>query len=146
MTAPPVIRSVQKIIYALWPPQTYVCDTQPDGNPLIAYCTEHDMIYRFGEEELIHVSNEDNLCNLSGDKLYKAIAEASIEMDTHLTKYLPQITGHPSLIRIACNIARYHLYGDAVTEHIKKHYIHSINFLKHISKGDISLGPMSMSV
>ena len=44
------------------------------------------------------------------------------------------------LVRLACDIARYHLYDDRATEQVAKRYNDAIKFLALVSKGDVQLG------
>lgn len=74
-------------------------------------------------------------------KVTTAITDAQAEIDGYLTSYLPLVIVSGNLVRIACDIARYYLYDDAVTEPVQTRYDQAIKYLSQVAKGQISLGP-----
>ncbi|NOR70973.1 MAG: DUF1320 domain-containing protein [Methylomarinum sp.] len=106
------------------------------------YCTRQDMIGRFSEEELIQLTDNDNLDVIDDSVLNLAIDDAGAEIDGYLAKYdLPLTTVPAVLVRLCADIARYFLYDDAAPERVKDRYDAAIKFLLNVSKGTISLGP-----
>jgi len=110
----------------------------------VGYAAKQDMIDRFGETELVQISNKDaaGATSIDDPALEKALADASAEIDGYLAgRYtLPLANPPPVLKRNACDIARYHLYDDRVTEQVQKRYDSTIAYLRSVGKGDISLG------
>jgi phage gp36-like protein len=106
------------------------------------YCAKQDLIDRFGENELVALTDRDNLNVINETVLTQAITDASAEMDGYLGgRYeLPLITIPPVLKSLCCNIARYKLYDEEASEQVTKRYDGSIKFLFSVSKGEISLG------
>lgn len=106
------------------------------------YCTQQDMIVRFGEAELIQLTDNDNVGELNTDVLTRAISDANAEIEGYLSsRYSAPVTPVPTtLVRVACDIARYYLYDDMATEHVSKRYNDSVAFLKGVARGDISIG------
>lgn len=106
------------------------------------YCTEEDMIHRFGEDELIQLTDKNNVGGLNTDVLTRAISDANAEIEGYLSsRYSAPVTPVPTtLVRVACDIARYYLYDDMTTEHVSKRYNDSVAFLKGVARGDISIG------
>lgn len=100
------------------------------------------MIDRFSELELIQLTNLDNSVGIINDTvLNQAISDAEAEINGYLTAYtLPLTTVPANLVRIACDIARYYLYADAVTPRVQDLYDSALKFLLLIGKGVISLG------
>lgn len=110
----------------------------------MSYATKQDMIDRFGETELVQITNqEDHAAETIDDSvLNQALADADAEIDGYLIgRYaLPLASVPATLKRNACDIARYHLYDDRVTEQVQKRYDNVIAFLRMLAKGDASLG------
>lgn len=105
------------------------------------YCAKQDMIDRYGAEELIQLTDRAGTGVIDDAVLNQAIADSGAEIDGYLaTRYeLPLTVVPPVLVRIACEIARYHLYDDAATDTVKDRYDNSVRFLRSLAKGDVSL-------
>lgn len=109
----------------------------------MAYATAQDMIKRFGEEELIDLTDRDgSLGSIAAPVLDQALADASAEIDGYLGgRYkLPLATVPAVLIRICCDIARYQLYDERANEQLQTRYQDSIKFLRSLGKGELNLG------
>lgn len=106
------------------------------------YITQQDMIDRYGEEELIQLTDHNNLREINTDTLDRAIADAEGEVDGYLAgRFSAPITPVPKvLVRITSDIARYYLYDDMAPEHISKRYDNAVKFLKGIANGTVNLG------
>lgn len=110
----------------------------------MGYAVKQDMIDRFGETELVQLTNKDNNAATSIDDpaLEQALIDASAEIDGYLSgRYALPLANVPQVLkRNACDIARYHLYDDRVTEQVAKRYESTVAYLRSVGKGDISLG------
>lgn len=108
----------------------------------MSYCSQQDLIDRFDENELIQLTDRDNLGAINTAVLGQAIADARAEIDGYLAGRhdLPLASVPVVLVRSACDIARYYLYDNAVTEQVEKRYDAVIRFLEQVSRGKISLG------
>jgi len=106
------------------------------------YCTKQDLIDRFGQDELVDLTQLNNTGVIDETVLGQAIADASAEMDGYLGgRYqLPLDTIPPVLKALCCNVARYNLYDEQASEQVTKRYDAAIKFLFSVSKGEISLG------
>jgi phage gp36-like protein len=100
---------------------------------------------RFGLDELIQ--RTDKFAPYTGavvtDVLDRTIADADAEIDGYVgTRYaLPLAEPVPAvLVPIACDIARYRLYDDAVPDIVRKRYEDAIARLKDIAAGRLVLG------
>lgn len=109
----------------------------------MSYAVKQDLIDRFHAGELIQITNpEDPTAVAINDVVLDgALADAAAEIDGFLMgRYtLPLVTVPTALRRIACDIARYHLYDDRATEQVQKRYDDAVRFLRDVSKGDINL-------
>ena len=102
------------------------------------YCTQQNLVDRFGETELIQLTDRDNIGVIDTSVLARAITDAGCEMDSYLTGYsLPLATVPDNFERIACDIARYYLYDNLMAEQVKARYESCIRYLKDVSKGKL---------
>lgn len=109
------------------------------------YTTPTLLADRFGSDELIQ--RTDKFPPFTGAivdvVLDRAIADADAEIDGFVgARYalpLPDPVP-PVLVPIACDIARYRLYDDAVPDIVRQRYEDAIARLKDISAGRLSLG------
>lgn len=107
------------------------------------YCTKQNLIDRFGEQELIQLTDHDMTAGAIVDAvLNRAIDDATAEINGYLTAYtLPMAVVPANLERFACDMTRYYLYDDAVTDLVKARYDAAVKYLTQIAKGIISIGP-----
>ena len=106
------------------------------------YCTQQDLIDRFGEAELIQLTDRNQLGLIDGQVTDRAIGDASAEIDGYLAgRYdLPLMETPQTLVRMACDVARYYLFDDRAPEQIKTRYDNAIRYLNAVAKGDINIG------
>lgn len=107
------------------------------------YATQQDLVDRFGETEVIQLSDRANAGAIDVAVVAAKLADADAEIDSYLQgRYTLPLSPVPlTLQRIACDIARYHLYDDRPTEYVAKRYDAAIAFLRAVAKGDVQLGP-----
>ena len=107
------------------------------------YCTQQNLIDRFGQPELIQLTNKADAAGtiINTTVLNAAIADADAEIDGYLAAYVPLTIIPANLVRIACDIARYYLYDDLVTEQVRARYKDGIAYLMKVAEGKISIGP-----
>ncbi|MDR1063049.1 MAG: DUF1320 domain-containing protein [Azoarcus sp.] len=117
------------------------------------YATCKDMVARFGETELIQLTDREHVPPSCLDRrlLDTALADAQAEIDSYLAKrYCLPLTGCQNgsgglgaprvLVRLACDIARYHLHDDLAPEHeVRRRYLAVIDVLAAIADGNILL-------
>lgn len=106
------------------------------------YCTQQDLVTRYGEDELIQLTDKQHTGQLDTDVISSAIADADSLIDSYLgSRYSLPINPVPrSLLRIACEITRFYLYEDLSTDEVKDRYEKAVMSLKAISKGEMSIG------
>ena len=108
----------------------------------MAYCTKQNLIDRFGELELIQLTDRDNQGIIDDSIITQAIADADAEINGYLNRYhLPLASVPSNLVRMACDIARYNLYDDAMVESVQVRYDSVIKYLGAVAKGLITLPP-----
>ncbi len=109
----------------------------------MGYATQQNMIDRFESKELIDLTDRANTGAIDAVVLGQALADADAKIDGYLaSRYtLPLATVPGSLVRIACDIARYFLYDNHATEEVRNRYKDAEKFLVSLGKGEITLGP-----
>ncbi len=107
----------------------------------MAYCTQQDLIDRYGEEELIQLTDRDQTGSIDAIVIAAAIADATGIVDAYLeSRYtLPLATVPAVLKRISCDIARYSLHGNGAPDDVKDRNGAAIEFLQAVAKGDLAL-------
>lgn len=109
------------------------------------YCTQSDMEQRFGNDELVSLTDRDGSAGqIVESVLSQAIADASATIDGYLGgRYTLPLSSVPqNLTRLACDIARYYLFDDQLgDEHqASKRYTNAISYLKDVGSGRLQLG------
>lgn len=99
------------------------------------------MIDRFGNNELVELTDRSQLGEIDTAVLDAAIADATADIDMYLAmRYtLPLSTVPDVLTNLCCNIARYHLHDIGAPEHVKDKYDATIKLLRRIANGEIDL-------
>ena len=111
-----------------------------------SYATIESMIERFGNEDLVEITDTEvpytGEINLT--KLQVAINSANAEVDAYLSKQLhvPTVLASPFVQMMSCDIARYHVaLGNArVSERDEKRYELAVKNLKMVNDGKIGIG------
>lgn len=112
----------------------------------MTYATQDDMIDRFGMPEILQRTDRNRTGAIDAAVLNRALADADARIDGYLSgRYQVPLTVVPHLIvGIACDLARYALYDDIVTDGVKKRNDDAIKLLESISKGIVGLGVDSL--
>ncbi|HNX76101.1 MAG TPA: DUF1320 domain-containing protein [Candidatus Rifleibacterium sp.] len=108
------------------------------------YAVVQDMIDRFGAAELTQLTDRADppAGTYDSDAIEQALNDAEAEIDAYLlARYaLPLTTVPTNLTRIACDMARYQLFGPSITDEVTKRYGDAVAFLKSVSRGETVLG------
>ena len=111
----------------------------------MAYATVADMIARFGELEVLQLTDRNQEGVIDKAVAKTALDDATAEIDAYLGRFKRQVGKVPPLlVRLCCDIARYRLtaaQGVLITEEIRNRYkIDVLEILKALASGDIQLG------
>lgn len=112
----------------------------------MSYAVKQDMIDRFAQSELIQLTDRSGAGLAIDDVvLGRALADTDAEIDGYLMgRYTLPLTNTPKMLTsVACDIARYRLYDDRVTEQVEKRYNDAVKLLRLIGEGKLSIGPNS---
>ncbi|MDZ7655606.1 MAG: DUF1320 domain-containing protein [Sulfurimicrobium sp.] len=109
------------------------------------YATIVDMIARFGEEQLVQLTDRLGSGVLDETVIDQAIADASALVDGYLSgRYPVPLSPAPAiLVGYACDLARYNLFPDANLDDVNTVRIRqrdAIRFLEQVGQGKLSLG------
>lgn len=108
----------------------------------MAYCTAQDMIDRFGEDEVIQLTDRARQGIIDDGVLDRALSDAQAEVDGYLAaRYpLPLASVPPVLVRVSADITRYYLFDRAATDQVESRYKAAVALLRDISAGRVTLG------
>lgn len=107
------------------------------------YCTQADLIERFGENELLAIARDESGTAIDAALVERACDDASGEIDGYVSAagYPVPLSPVPRIvIANACDIARYRLYDEHATDQVQKRYDDAVKFLKSVSRGEVRLG------
>ena len=109
----------------------------------MSYATQQDLIDRFGEAELIELTDRADPATgvIDATVVAGALNDADELINSYISKRydLPLSPIPARLVRLASEIARYFLYEDAVTERVKQAYDDAVAFLKDLATGKAAL-------
>ena len=110
----------------------------------MAYTSTQQLIDRFGEHELIQLTDRAGLGVINAQVVTQAISDAGAEVDAYLrVRYpLPLLSVPEELIRVASDLARYQLYDNQMIALVQDRHDQAISFLQGVSKGTVAL-PLS---
>lgn len=108
------------------------------------YAQVDDFVLRIGEHESIELTDREMQGVVDESLLSVALADSSSQIDGYLSgRYkLPLKTIPQNLVRICCDLARYHLTSKSsvtMTEEVENRYKLCLKELENISKGVVSL-------
>lgn len=110
----------------------------------MSYATQLDMVNRFGEREVIMLTDRARLGLIDTSVLGYALDQADAEIDPYLAGHyqLPLASIPRLLVGFACDIARYRLSAGATndTEEVRNRYLEATKFLNRIANREVSLG------
>ena len=107
------------------------------------YCTKQDLIDRFGEAEMIQLTDRAATGEIDDAVLDQAIEDAGGEIDGYLASggYATPLSPVPRIVTAkACDMARHALYDDHAAEQVRKRYEDAIRFLRAVADGTVKLG------
>jgi phage gp36-like protein len=108
------------------------------------FATKTDMVSRFGDKEVIQITDRDLNGVIDDAVLQRGLTSADAEISGYLAgRYaLPFAVVPQMLVDYACDIARYRLTGTEVTctPDIEARYHQAVKYLTLVGQGKISLG------
>lgn len=109
----------------------------------MAYAAQQDLVTRFGERELIELTDRADPPSgvIDAGVVAAALADTDGEINGYLTRlYSLPLPAVPELIvNVACDIARYRLFEHRTTDQVERRYDAAIETLEAIAKGELKL-------
>lgn len=111
----------------------------------MTYVTQQDLIDRFGELELVQLTDRVNIPVSTIDPVVvgRALDDASALIDSYLAKKvkLPLAVVPVKLVKTAADIARYYLHGKAADKDspVTRAYNEAVAWLRDVSRGLVEL-------
>jgi phage gp36-like protein len=107
----------------------------------MAYVTEADLVLRYGQDELVQLTNRAGGSTIDSAVLAAAIADAEAEVDGYLaSRYAVPVTVQAALLRsIAATVVRYRLHGKSAGETVRRDYEDALRWLRDVSTGKVVL-------
>jgi phage gp36-like protein len=107
----------------------------------MAYATKQDLVTRFGEAELVSLTDRTGSGHVDDAVVARALADAGAKIDSYLRgRYtLPLAVVPRDLLAPACDIARFQLYSDRPTDTVRERFEDAIAWLKDVAAGRVNL-------
>ncbi len=107
----------------------------------MSYATQQDMIDRFGEQEIIDLTDRTGTGEIDVNVLGKAFADADSQIDSYLMgRYTLPLSCVPDvLMGVAADISRYRLLGTRPHEVAGQRYKDAIRWLQDVAAGRANL-------
>jgi len=109
----------------------------------MAYAVQADLEQRFGEAELVRLTDRaaPPTGQVDAAVVTRAIADAEAEINGYLaSRYTLPLGSTPEILkRLTCDLARYLLYDDVAPDQIRDRYKDAVALLKGIAEGKVSL-------
>jgi phage gp36-like protein len=105
------------------------------------YASVADMIERFGETEMVELTDFEHTGEVVAAKVERALDDASAEIDGYLAaRFQLPVTDTPRLLSVLCSdIARYRLETRVNSEQARQRYEDALAKLRKIQSGEINL-------
>jgi phage gp36-like protein len=108
------------------------------------YAAQSDMVNRFGNDEVMALTDRSQTGAIDPTVLGAALDTASAQIDTYLSgRYTLPLPIVPTfLVTVCCDLARYHLCvgSTRLSEEIDTRYKDAVRFLELAATGKITLG------
>ena len=116
----------------------------------MSYATQADMVSRFGEEELIELTDRADppLGVIDAAVLADAIADADAMIDSYIGRRyaLPLATVPAVLVQVACALTRKALFKDLPPDEVVANHKDAMRYLENVSRGVAELGVAGVEV
>jgi phage gp36-like protein len=116
----------------------------------MSYATQADLVERFGEAEMILLTDRADppAGSIDGDVVAKGLADADALINSYIrTRIETPVNPVPGILtQMACVIARYFLHSERPSEKVQKDYDQAIAWCKDIAAGRAALGDASSAI
>jgi phage gp36-like protein len=111
----------------------------------MSYATKQDLIDRFGQDELVKLTDDTHRppSVIDDTMVGRALDDADGEINGYLKSagiVTPMASPPSVLVAKACFIARYYLYRRGATDQVRQDYEDARAWLRDVAAGKVSLG------
>lgn len=110
----------------------------------MSYASQQDLIDRYGEAQLIQLTDRADppAGAIDPDEVARALsfAAALIESLVSARYTVPLSPVPPMVVEVACDLARYRLYGEAPTDEVRRRYDDALRWLHDVQAARADLG------
>lgn len=110
----------------------------------MTYASQQNLIDRFGEDQLIQLTDRTGTGSIDAAVVGRALADADADAEINgylSTRYTLPLSPVPEVLeKLACDIGRYQLFGNTEKEIVKERYDNAVRFLKDVAAGKVTLG------
>lgn len=101
------------------------------------YAAQADLTQRFGVNELVQLTDRDLVDQVNTATVAAALADADAAIEGYLAaRYAVPVSPVPGLLRrLACDVARFFLHGNAAPESVRQAYEDALRVLKDLADG-----------
>ena len=103
----------------------------------MSYALLADLVLAFGEQSIIDITDRAGTGIVDSSVATRALVDASAEIDGYLgVRYaVPVVVQSERLRAVCCDLARYRLSGDRVTDEVRARYDDAVRWLRDIAAG-----------
>lgn len=103
----------------------------------MSYATVADLTGRYGEDEILQLTDFADNDAVDDDVAQKALDDATAEINTYLSaRYVTPLETTPIVVTgLCCDIARYRMHGHRASEDIRIRYEDARSLLRDIARG-----------
>lgn len=107
----------------------------------MTFATPADLVMRYGQAEILLLADRDGDQVADAGVMETVLGDADGEIISELAGQVPinPVAPPRNLVRLACQIARYRLYGANPPEAARLDYTDAIKFLRLVREGKASL-------
>lgn len=111
----------------------------------MTYATQQDLIDRFGQRELVQLTDRTNVppTTIDATVIARHLADATAVVDSYLGKVyaLPLAETPPVVVKVTADIARYYAHGKAADRDgpVARAHAEALAWLKDVSRGLVQL-------
>jgi phage gp36-like protein len=111
----------------------------------VSYATQDDLVSRFGETELVQVTDraDPRTGAINAAVVAEAISDAEATVNGYISLRVTTPVAAPlpaALVRTTCAIARYLLWKDRASEKVRTDYQDAIAWCRDVGAGRVALG------
>ncbi|KKN35517.1 hypothetical protein LCGC14_0782850 [marine sediment metagenome] len=111
----------------------------------MAYSTQSNILERITEQQLIQLTDDNNLGQIDAARVTSAIAAADGIIDSYGGRHQLPLVGNEIVEKLSVDLALYELYSrrGVVSETVKDRRDHAISLLKSVLAGHASLNQVT---